>query len=64
MKTWTKRYAVSCLLALFVFSGIEAYRNPTDDMRVGGVILLAAVWPVTLAVLVGWTVGDFARERV
>ena len=61
MKTWTKRYAVSCLVALFVLSGIDAYNRPTNDVRIGGAIVLAAVWPVTLAITVGGAVGAVAR---
>jgi hypothetical protein len=64
MKTWTKRYAVSFLLALFVLSGIDAYKRPANDLRTGAVIVAAAVWPVVLAIVLGWTVGEVARERV
>ena len=64
MKTWTKRYAVSCLLALFVLSAFDAYKRPANDLRTGAVIVAAAVWPVVLAIVLGWTVGEVARERV
>jgi hypothetical protein len=64
MKTWTKRYAISCLLAVFVLSARDAYKHPTNDLRTGAVIVVAAVWPVALAIVVGWTVGEVARERV
>jgi hypothetical protein len=64
MKTWTRRYAVSCLLALFVLSGIDAYNRPTKDVRIGSAIIMAAVWPVVLAIAVGGAVGEVAREHV
>jgi hypothetical protein len=64
MKTWTKRYAISFLLALFVLSARDAYRHPTNDVRIGAVIVVAAIWPVALAIVVGWTVGEAVREHV
>ena len=64
MKTWTRRYAVSCLLALFVLSGIDAYRRPSNDVRIGSAIVLAVAWPVVLAIAFGGAVGEVAREHV
>jgi hypothetical protein len=64
MKTWTKRYAISCLIALFVLSGIDAYNRPNNDVRIGSAIVLAAVWPVVLAIAFGGAVGDVARKGV
>jgi hypothetical protein len=64
MKTWTKRYAISFLLAVFVLSASDAYRHPTDGPRTGAVIVVAAIWPVALAIVVGWTVGEAVREHV
>ena len=61
--SWIKRYAISCLIALFIFSGIDSYKRPTNDVRVGVLVVLAAVWPVTVAVAVGSAVGEVARER-
>jgi hypothetical protein len=63
VKTWIKRYAVSCLVAMFVLSGIDAYKNPTNDVRIS-VIVVAAVWPVVLAIALGGAVGEVAREHV
>ena len=63
MKTWIKRYAVSCLVAMFVLSGIDAYNRPTNDVRIS-VIVVAAVWPVVLAIALGGAVGEVAREHV
>ena len=58
---WFKRYALSCLIALFVFSGIDSYKRP-DDMRLGAVVVSAAVWPVFVAIVLGSCAGDAVRE--
>ena len=50
--------------ALFVLSAIDANKRPTNDLRTGAVIVAAAVWPVTLAIVLGTTVGEVARKRV
>jgi hypothetical protein len=63
MKTWTKRYAVSSLLALTVLSAIDAYNRPANDVRFGSAIVVAAIWPVVLAIAVGGAVGQVARDH-
>jgi hypothetical protein len=60
--SWFKRYLVSCLIALFIFSGIEGYLRPSSDMRVGAVVISAAVWPVFVAFIAGGTVGEVVRD--
>ena len=63
MKSWFKRYAVGGLIALFVLSGIDAYRHPDNDIRVGSALVMAAAWPVVLAIAVGGAIGEVAREQ-
>jgi len=57
-----KRYALSCLIVLFIFSGIDSYRHPTNDVRWGALVAVAAVWPVVLAIAFGSTAGEMVRE--
>ena len=61
--SWIKRYAISCLIALFIFSGIDSYKRPTNDVRVGVLVVLAVVWPIAVAIAVGSAVREVARER-
>jgi len=61
--SWFKRYLVSCLIALFIFSGIEGYLRPSDDMRIGAVVVSAALWPAFAAILVGGAVGEVVRDH-
>jgi hypothetical protein len=56
--SWTKKYAMSCLIALFVFTAIDASHRPGKDVRVGAIVVTAAVWPIFLSIVLGWTVGD------
>jgi hypothetical protein len=64
MNTWIKRYAVGFLLALCVLSGIDAHKRPVEGVRFGSVIMMAAAWPMTLAIVVGGTVGGVVRDGV
>ena len=59
-----KRYALSYLIVLFIFSGIDSYRHPTNDVRWGALVAVAAVWPVVLAVAIGSTAGETVREII
>ena len=59
-----KRYALSCLIVLFIFSGIDSYRHPTNDVRWGALTAVAAVWPVVLAIAFGSTAGETVREFI
>ena len=61
--SWIKRHAISCLIALFIFSGIDRYKRSTNDVRVGILVVLTAVRSVTVAVNVGSVVGEVVRER-
>ena len=58
-----KRYAVSCLVALFVFAAIDGYNRPGQDPRFGAILVTAAVWPIFSAVVVGGSIGAVTRER-
>jgi hypothetical protein len=62
MKSCIKRYAISCLVAVFAFSAIDAYRHPTHDVRIGAILVTAAIWPVTLAIAFGSALGAVVRE--
>jgi hypothetical protein len=53
---------VSCLIALFIFSGIEGYLRPSDNMRVGAVVVSAALWPAFVAFIAGGSVGEVVRD--
>jgi len=57
---WLKRYAFSCLIALFVFSGLDTYRHQ-DDMHIGTVVVVSAVWPAFVAIVFGSCAGDALR---
>jgi hypothetical protein len=57
-----KRYALSCLIALFIFSGIVGYRHPTNE-RIGALVVMAAVWPVVIAIAFGGAIGAVARAH-
>ena len=59
-----KRYALSYLIVLFIFSCIDSYRHPTNDVRWGALVAVAAVWPVVLAVAIGSTAGETVREII
>ena len=59
---WLKRYAISCLIALFVLAALDGYHRPGKDLRVGAIITVAAVWPIVAAIVVGSSVGEVARE--
>jgi len=58
--SWFKRYLVSCLIALFIFEG---YLRPSDNMRVGAVVVSAALWPAFAAIIVGGSVGGVVRDH-
>jgi hypothetical protein len=58
---WFKRYLVGCLIALFALAAIEAHDRP-GNVRYGSVIVMAAVWPMTLSIVMGAVVGEMVRE--
>jgi hypothetical protein len=63
MKTWVKRYAISCLVATFVFAALDGYKRPGQSMRAGAIVVTAAVWPIFAALVVGSSVGEVASKQ-
>ncbi len=59
---WFKRYAISCLVAMFVFAGLDGYKRPGQDLREGTIIVAAVGWPIITAIVVGSTVGEVVSE--
>jgi hypothetical protein len=62
MKSWIKRYAIGCLVVLFALSANDGYRRP-HDIRFGTNLIIAAAWPVSLAIVAGAVFGDAFREQ-
>lgn len=60
--TGLRRYAVSCLIAVLFFAGIDGYKHPDEDMRYGAILLVSAGWPVVAALVVGSTIGDVVHD--
>ncbi|MHC2578999.1 hypothetical protein ACVI1J_009288 [Bradyrhizobium diazoefficiens] len=60
--SWKKKYAIGCLIALFAFTAMDSYDRPDRDVRFGAVIVMAAVWPVTVSVILGGAVGEMVRD--
>jgi hypothetical protein len=60
--SWIKKYAISCLIAMFVLAAGDACRHPGKDVRFGAIAIVAAGWPIVLSIAVGSTVGDMFRE--
>jgi hypothetical protein len=59
---WFKRYAIGCLIWL-VLGGIhDGYERPGQGMRWGAIVVVAGVWPIVTAVIVGSTVGEIAHD--
>jgi hypothetical protein len=61
--SWKKKYAISCLIALFAFAAMDAYNRPGKDVRFGAVVVTAAVWPIILSIAFGSALGEMVRER-
>jgi hypothetical protein len=59
---WFKRYAIGCLIAMFVITGMYAYNRPGRDLPVRAIVTLAAVWPITAAIVAGVTIGEVASD--
>jgi len=63
MKSWTKRYLLSCLVALFVLASFDGYRHPGQDPRFGSAVVMAAAWPVVITFAIGSALGEVARRH-
>jgi hypothetical protein len=61
MKSWTKRYLLSCVVALFAFASFNGYRRPGQDPRFGSAVVMAAAWPVVLTFACGSALGEMVR---
>jgi hypothetical protein len=59
--SWKKKYAISFLIVLFASAAIDTYHRPGKDVRVGAIVLVAAVWPIALSIIAGAAVGDVIR---
>jgi hypothetical protein len=59
---WFIRYAIGCLIAMFVIAGMYGYNRPGKDLPVGAVVALAVVWPITAAIVAGVTIGEVASD--
>jgi hypothetical protein len=59
---WFKRYAIGCLIAMFVIAGMYADNRPGKDLPVRAIVTLAVVWPITAAIVVGGTIGEVASD--
>ena len=59
---WLKRYAISCLIAMFALAVEDGYHRPGMHQNFGSIITMGVAWPVTAAVVVGIAVGEVARE--
>ena len=63
-----KRYAIGCLIAVFVCAGIDGYKNPHGDVHLGTIIVVSIGWPVFTAVVLGGAIGavwsDYNQEKL
>jgi len=60
---WLKRYAISCLIAVFVFAALDGHARPGENPREGTIILAAVGWPIVTAIVVGSTIGEIVSEK-
>jgi hypothetical protein len=59
---WFKRYAISCLIATFVFAAVDGHARPGKHPREGAIIVAAVGWPIVTAIVVGSTIGEIVSE--
>ena len=59
---WFKRYAISCLIAMFVFAVNDGHYHPGEHQRNDAIILAGIGWPIVAAIVVGSTVGDIISD--
>ena len=62
--SWKKKHAIGFLIAVFAFAAMNSSDRPTRDVPFGAVIVMAAVWPVTVSVILGCAVGEMIRDGV
>jgi hypothetical protein len=59
--SWIKRYALSCLIAVFILGARDGYKHP-GERDFGSTLIMGAAWPVTIAVVLAYTAGELVRE--
>jgi hypothetical protein len=60
---WFKRYAIGCLIAVFVCAGIDGYKNPHGDIHMGTIMVVSVAWPVFTALVLGSTIGEVWNDH-
>ena len=59
---WLKCYAVGFIVTAFAITGMQSYNRPGKDQRIAGTIVMAAVWPLTVAIVLGGSIGEVASD--
>lgn len=59
---WLKRYAISCLIAVFVFAVFDGHARPGKHPREGAIVVAAVGWPIVTAIVLGSTIGEIVSE--
>ena len=60
---WLKRYAIGFLIALFFFTWANAYPDGGKNMKFGPVIVAAALWPITVTIVLGGSTASLMRDH-
>jgi len=59
---WLKCYAVGFIVTAFAITGMQSYNRPGKDQRIAGTVVMAAVWPLTAAIVLGGSIGEVASD--
>ena len=59
---WFKRYAIGGLIFMFVTTAMYASNRPGKDLPIRTILTMAAVWPITTAIVLGDTIGEIASD--
>jgi hypothetical protein len=59
---WLKRYAISCLIAMFVLAVCDGHHHPGETPRGDAIILVGIGWPIAAAIVLGSTVGEIISD--
>jgi len=60
---WLKRYAIGFLIALFFFTWADSHPDGSKSLRMGSVIVAAALWPITVTIVLGGSAADLMQGR-
>jgi hypothetical protein len=60
--TCFKGYAIGSLIVMTILAGMDAYNRPGQDLRIGTIVAMSAVWPVTVAIVAGVSIGEVASD--